>query len=176
MRLIVFAIAAAFAAAFAAAPAAAEILSADATGFELRHVVMVPIPPAETYDAIVAVGQYWSSEHTYSGDAANMTIDARAGGCFCETLPDSGGSVEHGRVVMAWPGRTLRLTGGLGPLQASAANAVLTWSLEAVEGGTRVTMRYAVSGRIEGGGEAIAPLVDRVLAEQVERLRAHLAR
>lgn len=171
MRLIVFAIAAAT----FAAPAAAEMVSAAATGFALRSSVTVPATPAETYDAIVAVGQYWSSDHTYSGDAAKMTNDARTGGCFCEAIPEGGGSVDHGRVVLAWPRRTLRRVGGLGPLQSSAASAVLTWSLEAAEGGTRVTMNYAVSGRIERGGEAIA-LIDRVLGEQVERLRAHIAR
>lgn len=158
------------------APSAlAEVKTADASGFDLESSVTVPVTPAEAYAAATRVGEWWSSDHTYSGDAANMMIDGRGGGCFCEAIPADGGSIEHGRVMLAWPGRTLRLSAALGPLQSSAVSAVLTWSFEAAEGGgTRILQQYSVSGRIPGGAAGTAAGVDQVLNEQLERFRAHL--
>ena len=50
------------------------------------------------FDALTDdVGRWWNPEHSYSGVAANFSIDARAGGCFCERLKD--GSVAHMTVV-----------------------------------------------------------------------------
>ena len=75
--------------------------------------------PENVYAALTGkVGSWWNPEHTYSHDSRNLSIDARPGGCFCEKL-DNGGGVEHMKVVLAWPGRMLRMTGALGPLQGS---------------------------------------------------------
>jgi len=104
------------------------------------------------------------SDHTWSGDAAHLSLDARAGGCFCEAW--DGGSAEHGRVVMAQPGRLLRFVGALGPLQESAVSAVLTVTLEAAGSGTRATVTYRVSGDAGHGLETLAPVVDTVIGQQ----------
>ena len=130
---------------------------------------------AEAYAALGDVGAWWSGAHSYSGDAANMRIELWAGGCFCETLPD-GGTVEHMRVIQALPGRVLRMSGGLGPLQEEAVAGTLTWTLRAVPGGTEIVSRYLVSGHVRGDTGAYAAPVDAVLREQFERLRIHLAR
>ena len=47
--------------------------------------------------------------------AANLSLDAAPGGCFCERLPNGGG-VEHMRVTYVEPGKRIVLTGSLGPL------------------------------------------------------------
>ena len=73
-----------------ATPAAAEVKSASDGGFEVVSVEMVKATPAAAYDALRNPGQWWNGEHTYSGDAKNMTIDARAGGCFCEKTEGGG--------------------------------------------------------------------------------------
>jgi uncharacterized protein YndB with AHSA1/START domain len=161
----------------AAAPVAAEVKSASATGFETEARARVPVPPAEVYAALVRVGQWWQSAHTYSGDAANMTLEPRAGGCFCEAIPADGGTIEHGRVIYARPGQQLRVSGALGPLQAEAVTGTLTWTLSPAEGGTEIVMTYVVGGFVRGAGaEPLVPLVDQVLAAQLEGLRAHLSR
>ena len=74
----------------------------------------------------------------------NETIDRgqhrnrdRHGGCFCEAFPDGGG-VEHLRVVHVAPDRMLRLSGGLGPLQAFGVAGSLTWKLEEADGANSV--------------------------------------
>lgn len=164
------------AAAALASPAAAEVLSATSSGFALEAKATVPVSPAEAYAALGRIGRWWQSDHTYSGDAANMRLEARLGGCFCESIPEGGGEIEHGRVIYAQPGRTLRVQGGLGPLQSEGVLGSLTWQLRAVEGGTEITQTYVAGGYMRGGFEAAAPLVDQVMAAQLEGLRRHLAR
>ena len=160
----------------AAVSAQAEVQSSSPTGFALESKTVVPATPAETYAALGRIGQWWHPLHSHSGDAANLSLDLRAGGCFCEALPADGGTVEHMRVVYAKPGEALRLQGGLGPLQNEGVAGALTWSLKAVEGGTEITQTYVVGGHIRGGAEAFAVPVDRVLANQLARFEAYLSR
>jgi hypothetical protein len=83
------------------------------------------------------------------------------------------GGVEHARVVYVAPGRTLRLAGSLGPLQARGTAGSLTWSVAEREGKTVITWTYGVGGFVAGGFDRLAPAVDRVLGEQFERLRRY---
>ena len=158
------------------ARAGADVVDVSAAGFTLRTAIEVQAPAARVFDTIVNVGGWWDGEHTYSGDAKNLSIEARAGGCFCERLSD-GGSISHMTVVYAAPGRTLRLAGGLGPLQELAVTGVMTWALSDTPAGTRIEMTYAVGGYAPGTGrlQQLAPLVNGVIDAQVQRLRAALA-
>lgn len=158
-----------------AAPLAAETVSAGETYFELVTHMAVSAPADVVYDAFANPGAWWSDAHTYSGDSANMTLATRADGCFCETLPD-GGTIEHGRVVYAQPGQMLRLVGGLGPLQSEPVYAVLSWTLEKSGTGTRITQRYVASGHVKGGLGVLAPLVGKVLDEQLAGLARYADR
>lgn len=158
----------------ASAPAAAEVKSATANGFEVESRAVVAASPAETYDMLGRIGLWWNDGHTYSGKAANMKLKLRAGGCFCETIPADGGTIEHMRVVYARPGATLRLQGGLGPLQSEAAIGTLTWQLKAVPGGTEIVQTYVAGGYIRGGADKLAPIVDKVMAEQLTGLQRRL--
>jgi uncharacterized protein YndB with AHSA1/START domain len=153
------------------AVAEAAVVQSTPSGFVVRHESSIAATPAKVYEALVAVGAWWNSDHTYSGDAKNMTIDARAGGCFCERLKD-GGSVEHARVVYAMPAQALRLNGALGPLQAHGTAGSLTWKLTSIPTGTTMLLTYSVGGFIDGGFEKIAAPVDNVLSEQFQRLKA----
>jgi uncharacterized protein YndB with AHSA1/START domain len=148
----------------------AQAAEVTPTGFLVRHEVTVSAPPAKVYEAFVSqVGSWWNAQHTYSGDAANLSIDARAGGCFCEKLRDGG--VEHMRVVQIRQNRLVRMAGGLGPLQASGLAGAMTWQFSALDGGTKLELVYSVGGLMSGGFDAIAPAVERMLGEQVERLK-----
>lgn len=104
--------------------ALAEV-TGDAQGFVVKHEAVVALPPAQAYALALRVQEWRDPAHTYSGDAANLSLRAEPGGCWCEKLGE-GAFVEHMRVVLAWPGRTLRLQGGFGPLQQmGAAGAAL---------------------------------------------------
>ena len=152
----------------------AVVTEAGAGGFAMRHSVDVRATPATAWKALVGVGGWWDPEHTYSGVARNLHIDARAGGCFCERLRERGG-VEHARVVYVAPRAVLRMSGALGPLQGSGIAGSLTFTLKALpEGRTEVTLEYVVGGFVPGGAEQIAPQVDKVLAWQLERLRRYV--
>ncbi len=154
----------------AASPGAAAVKSATPTGFEVESRATVRATPAEAYAALGRIGRWWNSDHTYSGDAANLRLDLKAGGCMCEAIPADGGSIEHMRVVYARPGAALRLQGGLGPLQGEAVSGTLTWTLTPAAGGTEIVQTYIVGGNVRGGADKLAPLVDQVLAEQFSGL------
>jgi hypothetical protein len=148
-----------------------EILDSTAHGFTVKNVVSVATTPEKVYRQLVAnVGKWWNSAHSWSGDARNLFIDDKADGCFCEKLK-SGGSVRHMTVVFADPGKTLRMVGGLGPLQSLAVTGSMTWSFTKGEIGTKVEVTYAVGGYRPGGLGALAVPVDNVLLEQLTRLK-----
>jgi len=170
------------AAAFTAAPAHANVHQSSDQGFVIRLTAEVPASVTETWQELLRPADWWSGEHTYSGDASNMSIEQHAGGCFCEALPDPEGgplapprgSVEHMRVINIEQNRVLRMSGALGPLQSEAANGTLTIVLKPGDAGTRILWEYVVGGYMRQKPAEIGPLVDKVLGEQVSRLAVAL--
>jgi hypothetical protein len=148
-----------------------EVTASGPSGFSLKTEITVAGTPADTFNRFIQIGRWWDPAHTYSGDAANMALTAKPGGCFCETLP-GGGFVKHMDVVYAAPGKSLRLVGGLGPLQRMGASGALSFDFEAEGANTRLTATYVVSGFAPGPGLApLATPVDGVLGEQLTRLK-----
>ena len=140
-------------------------------GFLVKFDVSINAPAPQVYDALVGqIGSWWNPEHTYSHDAKNLSIDARPGGCFCEKLPNGGG-LEHLRVVYVAPPQVVRFSGALGPLQASGVAGSMTWKLTGGADNTRLGLSYSVGGFIPGGFEKIAPSVEGMLREQLDRLK-----
>jgi hypothetical protein len=158
----------------AAGSASGRVLEATATGFQVQHEIEVGAAASAAWRTLLDVGAWWDPAHTYTGQAGNLHIDPRPGGCFCERLPQGGG-VEHLRVVYVAPESRLRLSGALGPLQASGLAGSLTFTFAALPAGrTRITLVYSVGGFMPGGLEPMAPAVDAMLGGQIERLRARL--
>ena len=164
----------ALAALLGALPASAEVPSASDIGFVSHNDVLVAASPQATWEAMVRPADWWNGDHTYSGDAVNMRIEPKSGGCFCEVVPASNGEIEHMRVIYVVPGSTLRLTGGLGPLQSEAVTGVLTMTLEPEGEMTRISWDYVVGGYMRMPMAELAPLVDQVVGEQLLRLATHL--
>ena len=150
--------------------AKAEVVSVGGNGFEIRETAHTAASPDKVYAALLLPAHWWSSDHTFSGSAANLVLDARAGGCWCETLPD-GGSVEHLRVVYVSPGKTVRLRGALGPFQGLAVDGVMTWSVKSVADGTDISFTYAIGGYAKDGFDGMSKMTDRVLGEAIEHLK-----
>ena len=158
--------------------ARAEVVSVTETSFVSRSTREVSGAPDKVWGDLVVPARWWDPARTWSGAAANLSLDVQASGCFCELLPPApgtageGGSVEHLHVVHVVPGRLLRMTGGLGPLQAEPVGAVLSVTLVPAGAVTRVTFEYKVAGLVGFKGSEIAGPVDAVLAAQLARLAA----
>jgi len=146
----------------------AEPTAVTATGFVAKFHHELKSPPAKLFEAIGHVERWWSAEHSYSGDAANFSMGLDAGNCFCERW--AGGSVQHGRVELVMRDRMVRIDGAFGPLQSLAVNAVLTFSIKAVDGHAVLDTTYCVGGPPDAGLDKLATPVDGVIGEQVARL------
>ncbi len=159
--------------------ARAEVVELQDDLFVVRHSATVPVDREQAWNALLAPSDWWDAEHSFSGEAKNFSLDAQAGGCFCEALPADGdrfasGSVRHLEVVLVDPGQTLRLAGGLGPLQGEPVSGVLTIVFETVDEGTRIQFEYAVGGPSRLDLRAIAPAADGVIGGQLSNLAATL--
>ena len=155
-----------------AGPAGAEATQVSAAGFlvTVRHELKAA--PPRVYAAIGEIERWWNPAHSYSGQAANLSLARQAGGCFCERWGSN--AVEHARVVTALEDRTLRLEGALGPLQALAVNGSLTFALTPKDAGTTLVVTYRVSGNEGSGLQQLAGPVDGVITEQARRLVAYV--
>ncbi|WP_337660978.1 SRPBCC family protein [Erythrobacter sp. Alg231-14] len=170
------------AAALGAAPALAEVVETDDDHFITRAEAIVSATPTETWLALISPARWWSSEHTWSADAANLSLTPQAGGCFCERIPEVDepgrftleGSVEHMRVIQAYPNVALRMQGALGPLQSEPVTGILTIAISEAENGTRIVWEYNVGGQMRYPAAVISNAVDGVMTLQLTRLSAEL--
>ena len=148
------------------APAVAEVKAKAPDAIVIQIKGEVALDRDAAWARLLEIGLWWNGGHTYSGDAANMKLDAMAGGCWCELW--AGGEVEHGRVVMVMPMSVLRVSTALGPLQDLGVSGALTLTLsDGAAGKTAITLDYKVSGSSASGLDKIAAVVDQVLGEQV---------
>jgi hypothetical protein len=154
-----------------AGSAAAEVSGRSDNGFSLTYERAVTASDAAILEAVGRPAAWWSDAHTYSGSAANISVDLAPGGCWCEALP--GGGVKHAETLLVWPEqRLVRFDAPFGPLQSIGADAVLTMTWAPAAGGSRsLKWTFVVEGP---GAGAMADAIDGVMAEQFGRLAVHL--
>ncbi|MCG7531238.1 hypothetical protein MHM98_07710 [Psychrobium sp. MM17-31] len=149
----------------------AEVTKQTANGFEITNSVKVSADTSQSYQQFLKVGQWWHDSHTYSGKAANMTLDIESG-CFCERWDNN--IVRHMNIVMAQPNKQQVWRGGLGPLQTLAASGALIWQFKAVDNKTTaISYTYKVHGDI-GDVKMWSKAVDGVLTQQLTRLQERI--
>lgn len=142
----------------------AEIKQVSAESMLIEQRFQLSAAPQEAWAVLIHPERYWPADHTWSGAAGNLSLQAQAGGCFCENWEQ--GSAEHARVVMAQPGALLRLQGALGPFQDMAVTGVLSIALSATADGSEAVVTYRISGDASHQLEQLAPVVDAVVAQQ----------
>ena len=163
-----------------AVPANAEIKAQSDADFVVGHTAEVLAKPEEVWKRLLVPKDWWNPAHSWSGKTEGFYIDAQAGGCFCELLQDKAtdgsvkprGSVEHMRVLFTNPGKVLRMSGALGPLQSEAMQGTLTVAMEPLKegAGTRISLSYVVGGYMRYKIADIAPAVDAMLGDQFQRM------
>lgn len=174
MRRPVFALATLFAG-LAVATAHAVVVDATPAGFTVENSRDVPVDAATAWNALVAdVDRWWPKDHSWWGRESTLSIEPVAGGCFCERASDGRRSALHMTVSFVDPGKLLRMTGGLGPLQGMGLHGALEWRFVPIEGGTRITLFYRAGGYTPEDLRKFAPVVDRVQALQLGGLVDYL--
>jgi uncharacterized protein YndB with AHSA1/START domain len=152
----------------------AEVKLAAPDALVIEHRFQITATPEQAWEVLVHPERYWPKDHTWSGDASNLSLVPHAEGCFCERWTDA--SAEHGRVIMALPGRLLRFRAALGPFQEMAVTGVMTIKLAASDGGTLAVVTYRLSGDSSHRLGDMAPAVDPVIRQQFEGFAALASR
>lgn len=154
--------------------ARAELLYLADAGFAIENKVQIAQSADAVWDALVNdIDRWWPKDHSWW--AGTFTIDAQAGGCFCERSGER--SVQHMSIAMVDPGSLLRMIGGLGPLQGLGLTGALDWIIVPNENDpqlTEVTLTYRVNGYMQGGFGQLAPVVDQVQGLQLGGLKSYL--
>lgn len=159
-------------------PAGAEVVRSTDNSFVTRHEAVVKANPKEVWLALISPAGWWQAAHTWSGDPKNLSLTPQAGGCFCERIPEVDepgrftleGSVEHMRIVQAYPEQALRMVGSLGPLQSEPVTGVLTIAISKSDSGTKIVWEYNVGGPMRYEVPVISKAVDGVMGAQLGAL------
>jgi len=178
MRTVRLALIATLIAAGTAAPAAAAVKDAAANGFTVENERNVAADAGTVWKALTEdVDRWWPKDHTWWGRDSRLSIDARAGGCFCERSQDGRRQAAHMAVSFVDPGKTLRLLGGLGPLQGMGLGGAMEFRLSpGKDGGTRIVLFYRAGGYTPDDLSKFAPVVDKVQGLQLGGLADYLER
>jgi uncharacterized protein YndB with AHSA1/START domain len=156
-----------------ALPASAAVESSAADGFLVHHTIDVPVDAKRAFAEVIHPERWWNDKHTWSGSAANLSLEANAGGCWCERWAT--GEAEHGVVIRVVQDENLRLRAAFGPLQAMAVNGVFDITMHGTDTGTRIDVTYRVTGAASASLDKLAAPVDGVIGEQAQRLQARFA-
>lgn len=160
-----------------AAPAHAELKDSSPSGFTVENTITVPVDAKTAWRALVKdVHRWWPRDHTWWGEKGKLTIDARAGGCFCERSGNR--EAQHMSVAMVVPNELLRMRGALGPLQGMGLDGVLEFRFKPLEKGegTQITLFFRNGGYTPDDLSKFAPVVDKVQAQQLGGLGKFLER
>lgn len=147
----------------------AEIVAAAPDHFTLKLEAETELSPSEVWTRLIEPSAWWLSDHTYSADSNNLTLDPQAGGLWREDW--EGGSVWHGTVIQAHPEKSLVLSAPFGPLQGLAVTSIWTITLEPTEAeGTRITFDHVTNGTPASQLDQLAPAVNFVKSEALKSL------
>lgn len=153
--------------------AKSNVVHVAKTGFIVENSIESKQPVDKVWTALVTnVDSWWPKDHSWWGLEGKLTIDAKAGGCFCEIAGEK--SAEHMHISFVDPGKLLRMTGGLGPLQGMGMYGALDWVINRKDGITIVTLTYRVNGIHPDGFEKLAPIVAKVQGIQLNGLKTYL--
>lgn len=128
-------------------PTHADILSSTPAGFTTSDSTQVSSVPIAIFLAITgSLNAWWDPE-------------------------DTAEPLRHLTVVQSERGRLVRMSGLVGPLRDTRARGTLAWTLTELRGRTRVEVRFEASGDPALRLDTMAPAVDALLTDQLQRLK-----
>lgn len=151
----------------------AEVVTAKENGFKIVQNYELNSNASDAFKEIIKPKNWWNSSHTWSQDSNNLYIEAKAGGCFCEKLPNNG-SALHMNIVYIKPNEELRMFGALGPMQFSGSSGHLILKLTPNGKKTNLQLSFIVGGYYEGGLDKLAPMADKMLSEQFSNYKKYI--
>lgn len=146
----------------------AEVISADKSHFRLELVAETTLSPEQVWKKLINPQKWWHSDHKYSGDSANLTLELKAGRFWREKW--EGGSVLHGTVLNIQPNKLLRLSAPFEPLQEMAVETLWTIVLTPAKTGTTIKFDFIASGSASSGLDKLAAAVNYVKGEALKNL------
>ncbi|WP_435276011.1 hypothetical protein ACMAZF_03025 [Psychrobium sp. nBUS_13] len=145
-----------------------KVISHSENSFELSSHVVINQPVESIFQRFNQIELWWHSDHTFSGNAQNMTLDI-TDACFCERWANN--IIRHMDIVAVEEKKRHVWRGGLGPLQFFAVSGALTWDFKSIGNNqTSVTYTYRVYGAIPDA-KTWSTAVDGVLPQQLTRLK-----
>ncbi|RBP48770.1 hypothetical protein [Arenicella xantha] len=148
----------------------AKVVSSTPSHYVLQHQAQSTLSPDQLWLRLSQPSQWWHPDHTYSGDASNLSLDLEAGGLWREDW--NGHSVLHGMVVNFQAPELLRLEAPFGPLQGMAVKTIWTITIKPHHNGSLVIFDEISNGSDASGLDELAKAVDYVKGEAISRLVA----
>lgn len=146
-----------------------SVIAVSDSGFIVENSASIKATPDTVWQALIQdVDKWWPKDHSWWGQQGTFSMDSVAGGCFCETA--GARSAQHMQIVFVEPGKLLRMTGGLGPLQDMGVYGALDWVFTEQGGQTLITLTYRVHGYYPDGFAELAPIVGQVQGIQLQGL------
>ncbi|MFN8179676.1 MAG: SRPBCC domain-containing protein [bacterium] len=132
--------------------------------------VVVAAAPLPAWNAFTGdVSPWW--DHHFMEKPYKLVIDRKPGGGFWELFDKEGHGVKHAEVIVADPGKLLRLRGPLG-FSGKAVDLVQSFEFTADPKGTKIHFTLNALGQLDD--EGIAAL-DRVWDHFLQRYQEYVA-
>lgn len=149
----------------------AQIVDFHPAGFTVEHVIELNADTKLAFEKLSKISEWWDPNHTFSGNAKNLSLDLKPGGCWCETLPE-GGFAKHAEVIRLITNSSIILNGALGPLQDLGFQGNLGFYFSTtLSNKTLLKLRYSVVGHTPDNAHQLAQAVDQTLLAQLMRLK-----
>ncbi len=146
----------------------AEIVSSSDSHFVLRHEAQSTLSADELWQRLTQPATWWHPDHTYSGRAENLSLNAEVGGVWREDWDE--GAVIHGTITFLRRGEILRMNAPFGPLQALGAYTIWTITISQDGDGSKVVFDEVSNGPPSADMAETAKAVDFVKGEAIIRL------
>ncbi|MFC7291767.1 SRPBCC family protein [Hirschia litorea] len=151
-----------------ATSASADILNKQSDHYTIKQEATSSLPPEKIWQRLIDPAQWWHPDHTYSGSSANLSLDVQAGGLWREDW--QGGSIAHGQILSVMENKQLTLNAPFGPLQNMAVTVIWTITIQEENDGSKITFLETANGTHQSKLDEIAPAVDYVKTQAIQRL------